>query len=102
MAGPVTELRQRQRRRSCSDAARRPRFSTGCLRRARGGSGGALVVWGEPGIGKSALLRHVYGQAADFVRLSHSATRPESDLAFAGLHGLLRPSSCTIHSHDHP
>ncbi|MFE6398118.1 AAA family ATPase [Streptomyces alboflavus] len=63
----------------------------GLLSQADGGSGGALVVWGEPGIGKSALLRHVYGQAADFVRLSHSATRPESDLAFAGLHGLLRP-----------
>ncbi|GAA3867463.1 hypothetical protein GCM10022227_26270 [Streptomyces sedi] len=63
----------------------------GLLSRARGGSGGALVVWGEPGIGKSALLRHAHGQAADFVRLSHSATRPESDLAFAGLHGLLRP-----------
>ncbi|CAM5464609.1 hypothetical protein STENM327S_00583 [Streptomyces tendae] len=63
----------------------------GLLTQARGGSGGALVVWGEPGIGKSALLRHVHGQAADFVRLSHSATRPESDLAFAGLHGLLRP-----------
>ncbi|MFE1049022.1 AAA family ATPase [Streptomyces olivaceus] len=63
----------------------------GLLTRARGGSGGALVVWGEPGIGKSALLRHVHGRAAGFVRLSHSATRPESDLAFAGLHGLLRP-----------
>ncbi|WP_373103495.1 ATP-binding protein [Streptomyces rubrogriseus] len=63
----------------------------GLLTQARGGSGGALVVWGEPGIGKSALLRHVHGQAAGFVRLSHSATRPESDLAFAGLHGLLRP-----------
>ncbi|GHB12517.1 hypothetical protein GCM10010330_78260 [Streptomyces tendae] len=63
----------------------------GLLSQARGGSGGALVVWGEPGIGKSALLRHVYGQAMHFVRLSHSATRSESDLAFAGLHGLLRP-----------
>ncbi|EGX58192.1 LuxR family transcriptional regulator [Streptomyces zinciresistens K42] len=48
-------------------------------------------MWGEPGIGKSALLRYVQSRAADFVRLSHSATRPESDLAFAGLHGLLWP-----------
>ncbi|WP_461296902.1 AAA family ATPase [Streptomyces harbinensis] len=63
----------------------------GLLTRARGGSGGALVLWGEPGIGTSALLRYVHSQAADFVRLSHSATRPESGLPFAGLHGLLRP-----------
>ncbi|MFJ9590832.1 helix-turn-helix transcriptional regulator [Streptomyces acidicola] len=54
------------------------------LSQARDGAGGALVLWGEPGIGKSALLRCVHDQAADFVRLSYSATRPESDLAFAG------------------
>ncbi|QFU88294.1 AAA family ATPase [Amycolatopsis sp. YIM 10] len=60
------------------------------LGRAREGTGGALVLWGEPGIGKSALLRHVHDQAADFHRLSYLATRAESDLAFAGLHGLLR------------
>ncbi|WP_410583774.1 ATP-binding protein [Amycolatopsis sp. lyj-108] len=50
------------------------------LDRAREGTGGALVLWGEPGIGKSALLRHVHGQAADFHRLSYLATRAESDL----------------------
>ncbi|MFD4024873.1 AAA family ATPase [Streptomyces sp. NPDC058576] len=61
------------------------------LSQARDGTGGALVLWGEPGIGKSALLRHVHDRAADFVRLSYCATRPESDLAHAGLHGLLQP-----------
>lgn len=68
------------------------------LSQARDGSGGALVLWGEPGIGKSALLRYLQDQAADFVRLSYSATRPESDLAFAGLHGLLRPVTDRIES----
>ncbi|WP_329078401.1 ATP-binding protein [Streptomyces niveus] len=63
----------------------------GLLSQARDGTGGALVLWGEPGIGKSALLRHVHDRAPDFVLLSHSATRPEADLTFAGLHGLLRP-----------
>ncbi|MFJ5279655.1 ATP-binding protein [Streptomyces parvulus] len=56
----------------------------GLLSQARGGSGGALVVWGEPGIGKSALLRHVHGQATDFVRLSHSATRARVGPGFRG------------------
>ncbi|MFC3488849.1 hypothetical protein ACFORH_33260 [Amycolatopsis roodepoortensis] len=37
-----------------SDATRRPRFSTGPV---------ALVLWGEPGIGESALLGHVHDQA---------------------------------------
>ncbi|WP_322620555.1 ATP-binding protein [Streptomyces acidicola] len=57
-----------------------------------------LVLWGEPGIGKSALLRYVHDRAEDFVRLSYSATRPESDLAFAGLHGLLRPVTDRVES----
>jgi DNA-binding CsgD family transcriptional regulator len=66
------------------------------LAQARGGIGGALALWGEPGIGKSALLRYVRDRAEDFVRLSYRAARPESDLAYAGLHGLLRPMiDCT-------
>ncbi|MFD3921499.1 ATP-binding protein [Streptomyces sp. NPDC058595] len=68
------------------------------LSQARDGTGGALVLWGEPGIGKSALLRHIHDRAPDFVRLSHSATRPEADLTFAGLHGLLRPVTDRIES----
>src|ERR1700752_3620398 len=55
--------------------------------------GGALVIRGEPGIGKSALL----GSARD--RASSLGARPlqtvgvesESELAFAGLHQLLAP-----------
>ncbi|GAA1452109.1 AAA family ATPase [Nocardiopsis tropica] len=65
---------------------------------ARGGSGGALALWGEPGIGKSTLLRYAHDRAADFVRLSHRATRSESDLPFAGLHGLLRPVAARMES----
>ncbi|MEV8350221.1 LuxR family transcriptional regulator [Streptomyces niveus] len=70
----------------------------GLLSQARDGTGGALVLWGEPGIGKSALLRYVHDQAADFVRLSYCAVRPESDLALAGLHGLLRPLAGRVES----
>ncbi|MDT0267500.1 AAA family ATPase [Streptomyces sp. DSM 44915] len=68
------------------------------LSRARAGTGGTLVLWGEPGIGKSALLRHAHDRAGDFLRLSHLATRPEADLAFAGLHALLRPVTDHVES----
>ncbi|AOS63718.1 AAA family ATPase [Actinoalloteichus hymeniacidonis] len=63
------------------------------LDQARAGIGDALVLWGEPGIGKTALVQHVHHRAGEFVRLSHRAARAESELDFAGLHGLLRPVS---------
>src|SRR6516165_10762967 len=58
---------------------------------ARQGAGGALVVRGEPGIGKSALLDYARQRAAPMAVLSASGVEAESDLAFAGLHELLRP-----------
>ena len=55
-------------------------------------SGGALVVRGEAGIGKSALLGYAVQQAAPgMLVLRADGVEAESDLAFAGLHGLLRP-----------
>jgi DNA-binding CsgD family transcriptional regulator len=61
------------------------------LHDARAGAGGALVVRGEPGIGKSALLDYARQRAAPMAVLSASGVEAESDLAFAGLHELLRP-----------
>src|SRR4051812_31891644 len=59
---------------------------------ARQGSGAALTVWGDPGIGKTALLDHVADSAAaDFTVLRCRGTRLESKLAFAALHELLWP-----------
>ncbi|HEX8004954.1 MAG TPA: AAA family ATPase [Trebonia sp.] len=58
---------------------------------AREGAGGALVVRGEPGIGKSALLGYAMQGAAPMMVLSSGGVQDESDLAFAGLHELLRP-----------
>jgi tetratricopeptide (TPR) repeat protein len=58
-----------------------------------GDGGGALVLCGEPGIGKSRLL----AVAAEFARergftvLSTTGVQSEAHLAFAGLHQLLRP-----------
>jgi DNA-binding CsgD family transcriptional regulator len=55
--------------------------------------GGALVLRGEPGIGKSALLADASRYATDHGLnvLSTVAVESEARLPFAGLHQLLRP-----------
>lgn len=57
------------------------------------GSGGALVLRGEPGIGKSRLLAEAatLARERDFTVLSTTGVQSEAHLAFAGLHQLLRP-----------
>ncbi|MFC9271941.1 AAA family ATPase [Streptomyces zhihengii] len=64
---------------------------TALLDGVRSGTGGALVVPGEPGVGKSALLRHAAGRTAPARVLRATGAEPESGLAFAALHQLLRP-----------
>jgi hypothetical protein len=58
---------------------------------ARSGRSGALVLRGEPGVGKSALLRHAAAVAGDARVLRGTGIESESELPFAGLHLLLRP-----------
>ncbi|HEY2200462.1 MAG TPA: AAA family ATPase, partial [Solirubrobacteraceae bacterium] len=55
--------------------------------------GGALVVRGEPGIGKSALLAQAGVVAAErgLLVMSAAGVQSEAKLPFAGLHRLLRP-----------
>jgi len=55
--------------------------------------GGAIVVLGEPGIGKSALLRAAAdsGREASLQVLLTTGIEAEAQLPFAGLHQLLRP-----------
>ena len=57
------------------------------------GAGGALVVRGEAGIGKSALLAAVTALARDNGArvLSAAGVQSEAQISFAGLHQLLRP-----------
>ena len=57
---------------------------------ARAGRGGALVVRGLPGVGKSALLAHVAG-TDDVQVLRVRGVESESPLAFAALQRLLWP-----------
>jgi DNA-binding CsgD family transcriptional regulator len=57
----------------------------------RAGQSRVLVVRGEAGVGKTALLRHLSG-AAEGCRLARAAgVESEMELPFAGLHGLCAP-----------
>jgi DNA-binding CsgD family transcriptional regulator len=59
---------------------------------ARGGESTALILHGEPGIGKTRLLEYATATAADFTVLRARPLEAESELAFAGLSELLRPA----------
>lgn len=59
---------------------------------ARFGRARRLLLVGEPGVGKSALLEHVSREASgSFTLLRAVASEAESDLGYATLHALLRP-----------
>jgi DNA-binding CsgD family transcriptional regulator len=61
------------------------------LESARAGHGGVLVVRGEPGIGKSALLEHAAASAHGFQIARTTGVESEMELPFAGLHQLCAP-----------
>ena len=52
---------------------------------------GALVVRGEAGMGKTALLDYAATAAQDFLVVRFTGLEPERDIAFAALHRLLMP-----------
>jgi len=61
------------------------------LAAARDGLSGVLVLRGEPGIGKTALLDYAAGAAPDLEIARIEAIESEMELGFAGLHQLLLP-----------
>ncbi|HEY3199033.1 MAG TPA: AAA family ATPase [Actinomycetes bacterium] len=76
---PKTRLRGRRGERTALE---------GVLDRARAGSSAVLVVRGEPGIGKTALLDYAASLALDFRVVRAWGVESEMELPFAGLHGL--------------
>ena len=58
----------------------------GLLDRGRGGHSAVLVLRGEAGIGKTALLRYVADRATGFDVARCMGVESEMELAFAGLH----------------
>ena len=58
---------------------------------ARRSRSGVLVVRGEAGAGKTALLDHAAGKAGRMLVLRAAGVESEAELPFAALHQLLRP-----------
>ena len=81
-SGPTPALVDRQREREALDSL---------VQDLRSGSGRALVVRGEAGVGKSALLEYAAGAAADIRVIRAAGVESEMELAFAGLHQLCAP-----------
>jgi hypothetical protein len=63
----------------------------GLLDQLRGGRSAVLVLRGEPGIGKTALLRYVTDQATGFSVARCGGVESDMELAFTGLHDLCAP-----------
>jgi DNA-binding NarL/FixJ family response regulator len=61
------------------------------LKQAADGVSGVLVLLGEPGSGKTALLSQAEAEASGFTVLRSSGSELERGMAFAGLADLLRP-----------
>jgi DNA-binding CsgD family transcriptional regulator len=61
------------------------------LEAVRAGEGRVLVLRGEPGVGKTALLQYVVGQASGCRVARAVGVQSEMELAFAGLHQLCAP-----------
>src|SRR2546429_1621424 len=63
----------------------------GLLDGARAGRSGALVVRGDAGVGKTALLEYVIASASDLGVVRAVGVESERELAFAALHQLCVP-----------
>jgi DNA-binding CsgD family transcriptional regulator len=63
----------------------------GLLAAVRAGESRVLVVHGEPGVGKTALLEYLAGRAAGCRVLRVAGVQSEMELAFAGVHQLCAP-----------
>ena len=55
------------------------------------GQSRALVLCGEPGVGKTALLQYLIGRAAECRVVQTAGVESEMELAFAGVHQLCAP-----------
>ena len=65
------------------------------------GDSRALVVRGEPGVGKTALLDYMVGQASGCRVARVAGIQSEVELAFAGLHQLCAPMLDLVHHLPH-
>jgi len=79
---PGRQLIGRQREREALD---------GILAAARGGEPGVLVIHGQPGVGKTALLEWAISSSAEFRAVRTAGVEAEMELPFAALQQLCAP-----------
>ncbi|HEX6023865.1 MAG TPA: BREX system ATP-binding domain-containing protein [Solirubrobacter sp.] len=70
----------------------------GLLDDVRGGESRSLVLRGEPGIGKTALLRYLVESATELAVHRAVGVESEMELAFASLHQLCAPMLDRLHT----
>lgn len=80
---PAVQLLGRQREREVLARA---------LEGARDGHGGVLALYGDPGVGKTALLDYAAQAGADFTVVRAVGVEGEMELAFAAIQQLCSPS----------
>src|SRR5580692_7977772 len=80
-------LEERGRRRLRGRSREREQLG-GVLSRARSGRSGVLVLRGEAGIGKTALLEHLTDQASGCIVARATGVQADMELPFAGLQQL--------------
>jgi DNA-binding CsgD family transcriptional regulator len=69
---------------------------------ARGGQSAVLVMRGEAGIGKTALLRYAARQASGFRVAQVAGVEAEMELPFSGIHQLCAPVLDQLHALSQP
>jgi DNA-binding CsgD family transcriptional regulator len=90
--GPMAEdSRQRGRASGLTDRRSERGVLDQLVGAVRAGGSRVLVVHGEPGVGKSALLDYLAGHAPGCRVARAAGVQSEMELAFAGLHQLLAP-----------
>src|SRR6202042_272524 len=88
MENPVLGPGRRARLRGRSDECARLNELLSAVRR---GESRSLVLQGEAGIGKTALLEHLVESATDLTVVRADGGQSEMELAYAGLHQLCGP-----------
>src|SRR3954454_19446861 len=61
------------------------------VREVSSGQSGSLVLRGEPGVGKTALLHYAVESASGFTVVRSAGVESEMELPFAALHQLCAP-----------
>jgi DNA-binding CsgD family transcriptional regulator len=68
----------------------------GLLDGARSGRGGVLVLRGEAGVGKTALLEYLADRASDCELTRATGVQADTELAFAGLQQMFASTPCPL------